>query len=121
MSISTKASLGLLLAGFAWLSGCEKASVPPPKDNSAQTAIRDERAKLTVEERVKVDSQDWCPIHTANRLGSMGPPIPLEIKGQIVFLCCEGCIRKAESDPDKTLAKLAELKTKVSAQKVTEK
>ena len=51
-------------------------------------------------------------INTDERLGSMGPPIKLMVKGEPVFLCCGGCKKKAESDPDKTLAKVAELKTK---------
>jgi hypothetical protein len=29
-----------------------------------------------------------------------------------VFVCCKSCKRKAEADPDATLAKVAELKAK---------
>ena len=34
-----------------------------------------------------------------------------------MFICCKGCKRKAESNPDATLAKLNELKVKAKAEK----
>ena len=43
-------------------------------------------------------------------LGAMGPPVKLMIKDQPVFLCCKHCKKKAEADPDATLAKAEELK-----------
>ena len=54
------------------------------------------------------------------RLGVMGRPIKVMIEDderQIhpVFLCCKGCRRKALADPDKTLAKVEQLKAKVKA------
>ena len=64
-----------------------------------------------------IDAQGWCAVSTEERLGSMGTPIKLEIKGQPVFLCCKGCQKTAEADPDKTLAKVEELKAKVKAEK----
>jgi hypothetical protein len=45
----------------------------------------------------------------------MGPPVKLVIKGQPVFLCCGGCEKKALANPDKTLAKVEELKAQVKA------
>lgn len=47
----------------------------------------------------------------------MGPPLKLDIQGQPVFVCRKGCQRKAESDPEKTLARVAELKAKAQAEK----
>ena len=46
----------------------------------------------------------------------MGPPIKIELKGQPVYLCCKGCQKRAEADPDKTLATVAALKAKVKAE-----
>ena len=71
-----------------------------------------ERAKLSADDRDLVDAQEWCVVNNEGRLGSMGQPVKLIIKGQPVFLCCSGCRKKAEADPDKTLAKLDELKRK---------
>ena len=81
----------------------------------ATDEVAAERAKLSPTDRALVDSQEWCAVSTDDRLGSMGPPLKLDIKGQAVFVCCKGCKRKAEADPDRTLAKLAELKNKKAA------
>jgi hypothetical protein len=86
-------------------------SAPAPVDE-----VTAERAKLSPEDRALVDAQEWCVISTDERLGAMGPPLKLMIKGQPVFVCCKGCKRKAEADPDKTLAAVAELKAKAKAQ-----
>ena len=51
-------------------------------------------------------------MQTDERLGSMGPPLKLDIDGQPVFVCCAGCKKKALADPKATLAKVAELKAK---------
>jgi len=90
------------------LAGCTSTPADP---------VAEERAKLDPADRAAVDAQEWCVISTEKRLGSMAAPIKLNIKGEVVFLCCKGCVRKAESDPEKTLAKLAELKAKVKAEK----
>jgi hypothetical protein len=42
----------------------------------------------------------------AAHLGSMGKPYKTEVKGQVVFLCCDGCEKALKQDPDKYLAKL---------------
>ena len=86
-----------------------------PGDPADEVAA--ERAKLSPEDRALVEAQEWCVVQTDERLGSMGPPIKLDIKGQPVFICCKGCKKKAERDPDATLAKLAELKAKAAAAK----
>src|SRR4029078_797780 len=67
-------------------------------------------ARLSPEDRKLVEAQRFCPILTANRLGVMGPPIKVTIKGQAVFLCCSGCTDKAQTNPDSTLAKVESLK-----------
>jgi hypothetical protein len=85
-------------------------------EHKADAEIAAERAKLSAEDRALVDAQEWCVISDDERIGSMGPPIKLIIKGQPVFICCKGCRKKAEADPDKTLAKLEELKAKKKQQ-----
>jgi hypothetical protein len=108
-----------VLAGLLFLSGCD--SGPPRPTLSRQAAaiekIKIERAQLSVEDRALVDAQEWCVISDDQRLGSMGAPIKLNIKGQPVFICCKACRTKAENDPDATLAKLEELKTKARTEK----
>jgi Cu/Ag efflux protein CusF len=80
----------------------------------ASTALADNieknRARLAPEDRKLVEAQDYCPIQTLNRLGSMGKPVKVMINGQPVFLCCPGCKEEALKYPDGTLAKVEELK-----------
>ncbi len=98
-------------------SGQTVSTGTPKAETSKNDELVAERAKLSPADRVLVEAQEWCVISTTERLGSMGPPLKLDIKGQPVFICCKGCQRKAEADPDRTLAKLEELKTKAKAEK----
>lgn len=101
----------LVCLAAIFLTGCGgKGDVP-----SNEVEVAAERAKLDPADRAQVEAQEWCAVSTEGRLGSMGPPYKLDIKGQPVFLCCKGCRRKAEADPDKTLAAVAELKAKKTA------
>ena len=87
-------------------------SQPPARSAHDVDEVAAERAKLSPEDRVLVDIQEWCAVSTDERLGSMGPPLKLDINGQPVFVCCKGCKRRAEADPDKTLKTVADLKAK---------
>jgi hypothetical protein len=115
----------IAIAGLLAAGGCTAQPPPPVQQNqtsgsvdptkeSAEAEIAAERAKLSPDDRALVEAQEWCVVMTDERLGSMGPPIKLTIKGQPVFICCRGCRRKAEANPDQTLAKLEELKAKKS-------
>ncbi len=87
-------------------------SESPPAMGTPTDKATSERAKLDPEDRAIVDAQEWCVIATDVRLGAMGPPIKLTLKGQPVFVCCNNCVRKAEAKPDATLTIAAELKAK---------
>lgn len=63
-----------------------------------------------------IKAQGVCPI-AGKKLGSMGKPIKVTLKGQAVFLCCDSCKDEALSNPDKTLNKLKELKKKPEGEK----
>lgn len=107
-----------LLALVLSIAGCEsKPQSSATVSNTFPPEVVAERAKLSAEDRALVEAQEWCVINSEERLGSMGAPIKLTIKGQPVFICCGGCKKKAESDPDKTLSKLEELKAKAKAEK----
>jgi hypothetical protein len=112
--------LGLLAAGCtdtAHDHGPPKpaTSAPAPVLNEKEAEIQAERAKLSPEDRALVEAQEWCAVDNKERLGEMDAPFKLMIKGKPVFLCCEGCRKKAEADPDKTLATVEELKAKKKA------
>jgi hypothetical protein len=111
-------AFGMLLVLF--VAGCGGGEKKPPPTTQTETKlsadeVAAERDKLSPEDRAVVDAQEWCAVSTDERLGSMGPPLKLDIKGESVFVCCKGCKRKAESDPDKTLKTVADLKAKKAA------
>lgn len=96
-------------------SGSSVTSVRPstPEDEEAKlTAVL---AKLPEADRKLVEAQQFCPILSDNKLGSMGEPVKVMIEGQAVFLCCAGCKKGALDHPQDTLAKVAGLKQKKPA------
>ncbi|AMV38109.1 Cation efflux system protein CusB precursor [Planctomyces sp. SH-PL62] len=57
-------------------------------------------ASLTVEQ------QKLCLV-THAKLGSMGEPVPIEVEGRKLWMCCVGCEPKLKGEPAKYLARLA--------------
>ncbi|MBI3882302.1 MAG: YHS domain-containing protein [Verrucomicrobia bacterium] len=47
-----------------------------------------------------------CPV-SGEKLGSMGEPFVFEYKGQKIKLCCDGCKKDFDKDPEKYLSKIA--------------
>ena len=88
-------------------SGSSVTTIRPstPEDPDAKLAAS--LAGLSANDRALVDAQKYCPILKNNRLGSMGPPVKLDVDGRTVFICCEGCKEQALDDPQKTLAQVA--------------
>jgi Cu(I)/Ag(I) efflux system membrane fusion protein len=94
------------------------APSPAPAATSEEEAeIRDSLAKLSTADRKLAEAQRFCAVKSANRLGSMDKPVKLLIQGQPVFLCCDGCRKEALANPDKTLARVKELKARASGHK----
>lgn len=104
-----------------FLIGCGSAAKGPPSaaghdghiDKAEQQA---NFAKLNDDDRPLAEAQGYCAV-SSEPLGSMGPPIKLIVHEQPVFVCCKGCEKNAKSNPDKTLAKVEELKAKVKLDK----
>ena len=44
-----------------------------------------------------------CPV-TGEPLGSMGGAIPVAVRGETVYVCCQGCVAPVKKNPDKYLA-----------------
>lgn len=55
--------------------------------------------------------QKTCPV-MGDALDSMGPPVGVTVKGEKVFVCCQGCIAKVKSNPDLYLAKVVAERSK---------
>ncbi len=74
------------------------------------------------DDKALAEAQGYCPAMPDTKLGEMGPPVKVLVKGkdgkeEPVFVCCKGCKRKVLADPDKALAKVAELKATIAAGK----
>jgi YHS domain-containing protein len=104
------------LAVVATVGGCTPASdsgspKPAPAAGSQTNAmspdnnIQEALAALSEADRAAAEKQQVCPV-TGKPLGAMGKPYKVEVKGQTVFLCCDGCEDELKKDPDKYLAKL---------------
>jgi hypothetical protein len=89
-------------------TGAAKSPATAAQDENAK--IQAALAKLSPEDRKLAEAQKWCAVETENRLGEMGTPIKVMVNDQPVFLCCKGCQKTALEDPDRTLAKVEELK-----------
>jgi Cu(I)/Ag(I) efflux system membrane fusion protein len=119
-----KANEKKTLAKAAELMARSKSGAPRPAPISSPTSsprgkreatVKANLAKLSAENRRLAEEQKYCAVETDNLLGSMGVPVILEIKGQKVFLCCNGCKDEALENPDQTLAQVKELRAKAAS------
>jgi Cu(I)/Ag(I) efflux system membrane fusion protein len=103
-------ALGLL----GCVAGCNSEPQTPPQAKpaaapAATSASTDDKlpglAELSEADRKAAERQKICPV-TGERLGSMGKPYKITVKGREIFLCCDGCKEAIEKDPDKYLKKL---------------
>jgi hypothetical protein len=111
----TLSAIGLALgcqrdAGHSHAMSSKAAT--PQATEAVSDEIQAALAQLSPEDRQLALAQQYCPVMEDSRLGAMGPPIKLDIKGQAVFICCKGCRSKALREAEKTLAKVAELKAR---------
>jgi uncharacterized protein (TIGR03000 family) len=77
-----------------------------------KTRVAKNLAKLSPKDRKLARAQRYCAVQDGIKLGAMGVPVKVMVKGKPVFLCCPGCKKRAESNPEGALAKAKELKTK---------
>jgi hypothetical protein len=63
--------------------------------------------QLSSEDRELALAQKVCPV-TGAKLGSMGKPYKTTIGERVVFLCCKGCERAVQKDPEGILEALGE-------------
>jgi Cu(I)/Ag(I) efflux system membrane fusion protein len=76
------------------------------KQSQAEREIEEALATLSDADRKLAVEQRFCPVLRDSRLGSMGTPVRLEINGKVVFICCDGCRKRALADPEATLKKI---------------
>ena len=111
--------LGIVITlGFLTLTGCCQQCATPGENktpsktsDAASTAIppvlveyKEAIQKLPESEWAAVYKQVNCPV-SGQPLGSMGTPIKVTVQGQDVYICCEGCRKALEDNPEKYLTK----------------
>ncbi len=91
------------------------SEVTPAADGeeSEETEVAAALAKLSKDDQALASAQRDCVV-LDNRLGSMGAPIKIMIDGKPVFLCCEGCRKKALANAKASLSRAAELKAEAT-------
>ncbi|MEQ8212199.1 MAG: hypothetical protein RH917_20535 [Lacipirellulaceae bacterium] len=67
--------------------------------------MKESLASFSEEDRESAMKQHFCPV-SGEMLGTMGEPKKVEVKGQTVWICCDGCKDQLLADPDKYLAQL---------------
>ena len=88
----------------AYFGASRTAAPTPPMKIRNQSAEPGEN-KLSAADEKLASEQKICPV-TEFELDSMGGPIPIEVVGKRVFICCKGCEKALRADPQKYLAKL---------------
>lgn len=83
----------------------DPASSDPAASDSDMASIEVELAKLAPEDAASAKQQRMCPV-SDEMLGSMGPPLKVDVNGKPVWICCEGCRNELTANADKYLAKL---------------
>jgi hypothetical protein len=120
------ALLVVAVIAFLFLGGCSDGTdhqpMQPQVDNRAADQLKaspEEEAKIATalgrlapEDRALAEAQQYCAVEPENRLGLMGTPIKVLVNDQPVFLCCKSCKPTALAEPDKTVAKVQQLKAK---------
>ena len=75
-------------------------AAPAPAPRSTPTALTISRA--TGADQAAINAQRTCKV-TGEPLGSMGMPIKVTRGDRSVFLCCQGCVRRIQANPDQYL------------------
>jgi hypothetical protein len=97
--------LSLLLTGCGSPEGGAATANSSAEAGSAAADVAKGLAELSPVDRDAAVKQSVCPV-SGERLGSMGKPMKVTVKGQTVFLCCPGCEEDLRKEPDKFLDKL---------------
>ncbi|WP_233903423.1 hypothetical protein [Stieleria maiorica] len=63
-------------------------------------------SSATKEDAALIAAQKTCPVMD-EPLGSMGNPVKVMVGDKPIFLCCKGCVRRVQAEPEKYLAILA--------------
>ena len=71
-------------------------------------------AKLSPEDAEAAKKQRTCAVQDGVRLGSMGMPKKVMVKGEAIYLCCSACEEAIRKDEDKVLQTAKKLREKAT-------
>ena len=60
--------------------------------------------KATDKDQKAIKTQGTCPV-SGEDLGSMGTPVKLSRGDKVLFVCCRGCVKKVQADPETYFSK----------------
>lgn len=105
----------MLLPFGLLLAGCAKSAKPEASQKTTASKQAEEGvpnaavtaafAELSTDDRAIALKQRVCLV-SGELLGEMGAPIKVDVNGQPVFICCEGCREELLAKPDEYLAKM---------------
>ena len=108
LGVAVTAVAALALVGCSQgppASSTPTASDATPKADATAAKMPEGFEKLSAADQTAALAQKVCPV-SGEKLGEMGTPFKVTVKGREVFLCCPSCKEDLEKDPDKYLAKL---------------
>jgi len=94
-----------LAAGYFGANQSDTRPVAPSSAPAVKGPLARNTPKkaLSTADQALVDKQKICPV-TQLSLTSMGGPVPVEVSGRKVFICCAGCEQRLKDEPEKYLA-----------------
>lgn len=109
----------MTIGGFqtAGMGGHGTLTPLPAISPADQVKVRAAMEKLAPEDRKLAEAQVFCAIDQDSALGTMGPILKVNVKGQPVFVCCKGCEAETKAHPDEALLQFQQLMRRVSQRK----
>jgi len=89
--------------GLLWLAGCGGARDDASRQGSGMTKASESGG--APDPKAKPYPLKTCLV-SGEELGKMGEPFRLTYKGQEIKLCCKGCEKDFNKDPEKYLQKM---------------
>ena len=83
-----------------------------PARTPQEQKIQDNLARLSAEDRQAAELQQLCPVNDDVRLGAMGVPQKVVVKGKVIFTCCKSCNSDVQAHPDMMIKKVEEFKAR---------
>ncbi|MBX9654792.1 efflux RND transporter periplasmic adaptor subunit [bacterium] len=99
----TKSSPKEVLARVRDLREPGKLPELSPTSDEVDPEVEEALNSLSADDQLIARRQKFCVVQNKALLGSMGPPIKIEVNGQTMFLCCDNCRKTALKDPAKTI------------------